>query len=653
MSIRKLFLAIFIINVILILSLLISIIYLLNEQKSLTKSRQYRFEAVKLAEELRQSSDDLTRFARTYVVTGDTFFKDSYWEIVGIRDGLIEIPIGYDGVFWDLIVSSKDKPESSGVKKSLLSRMEYLGFEDYEMWELATAKANSDGLISTEEIAMNAVEGRFKDSEGGFTIRRKPNPDYARKILYDKKYHSDKKSIMAPIGRFIRSVEKRSLREISALESSIQNILYFISGLLVLMIISFIISIYSIQKKVNEPIKILQDYAIKIGNQEWNSSINLKSKDEMGTLARAFTETKIKILKLVRELNHNYTELDSKKMELENTLEELKSTQAQLIQSEKMSTLGQLVAGIAHEINTPLGAIRGSAENLKHESEALLLDAADYWNGLDATSRFQFQKLIQLSEKNKILNSRDKRKYRASIENKLRDLGCEKSEYLADLYTDMGVPDEETQDVWDQFLLNNYPEKSIPIIYKLTRQRKNTENILLSVNRASKIVFALKKYSHSDVLEDKVKFELTDSIDTVLTIYHNILKYGIDVKRHLHDQISILGFPDELGQVWTNLIYNAIQAMDSKGTLTITTKLESNLNGDFVIVAIRDTGKGIPEENRKKIFDPFFTTKGRGEGTGLGLDIVKRIIDKHDGKIDFESIVGEGTTFFVTLPVTK
>ncbi len=125
------------------------------------------------------------------------------------------------------------------------------------------------------------------------------------------------------------------------------------------------------------------------------------------------------------------------------------------------------------------------------------------------------------------------------------------------------------------------------------------------------------------------------------------MKKGVEIIKIYDDIPKILCFPGELNQVWTNLISNAAYAMDYKGILEI--KLEK-LNA-MVSVKIKDSGKGIPAEIADKIFDPFFTSKPEGEGTGLGLDIVKKIIDKHNGSINFESKTGEGTEFTVTLPV--
>ena len=140
---------------------------------------------------------------------------------------------------------------------------------------------------------------------------------------------------------------------------------------------------------------------------------------------------------------------------------------------------------------------------------------------------------------------------------------------------------------------------------------------------------------------------ISQGIETVLTLYQNQLKHGVEVVRNYQSQVpDVLCYPDELHQVWTNLVHNSLQAMDNKGILSIDIVQQDK----WLQVRITDTGKGIPPEILPKIFEPFFTTKAVGEGSGLGLDIVRKIIEKHQGKIDVNSIPNQ-TTFTVFLPM--
>jgi signal transduction histidine kinase len=182
--------------------------------------------------------------------------------------------------------------------------------------------------------------------------------------------------------------------------------------------------------------------------------------------------------------------------------------------------------------------------------------------------------------------------------------------------------------------------------YQLAALNSNTQTIILASERATKIVFALKKFAHYDQSGEKRKVNITDGIETVLVLYHNQIQDKVNVLKNYADLPPILCYPDELNQVLTNLIHNALQAMANKGTLEINITMQEN----DAIVSIIDSGHGIPEDIQAKIFKPFFTTKPPGEGSGLGLDIVRKIIDKHQGKIEVVSQPGK-TTFNILLPI--
>ena len=160
-------------------------------------------------------------------------------------------------------------------------------------------------------------------------------------------------------------------------------------------------------------------------------------------------------------------------------------------------------------------------------------------------------------------------------------------------------------------------------------------------------MFALKTYARYEQSGEKTAASLTEGIETILTLYQNQLKQGVEVIKNYAEIPPVMCYPDELNQVWTNLIHNALQAMDYRGTL----KIELTEQSGQAKISVTDSGKGIPEEIKGKIFDPFFTTKPAGEGSGLGLDIVKKIVQKHQGKIEVESIPGQ-TIFHVFLPMS-
>lgn len=333
--------------------------------------------------------------------------------------------------------------------------------------------------------------------------------------------------------------------------------------------------------------------------------------------------------------------------ELEKALEDLRQAQDQLVQSGKLAALGQLVAGIAHEVNTPLGAIRAAAGNAMKALQSSLAALPQLGQRLDAAQQVAFFALLEKSLAGGPPESTaDRRAVKRALADQLDAHGIADSRRLADLLLDIGVRDH----IDAALPLLNHPDRDwlLTLAYDLTRLRGNSETILDAVERASKVVFALKNYARVEHNEVKQSIDVRASIQTVLDLYGSQIKQGIEVEREFADVPPINGHADELVQVWTNLIHNAIHAMDGRGRL----QLGSAQQAGHVVVSVTDSGPGVPPDLQAKIFEPFFSTKPRGEGTGLGLHICRQIVAKHGGAIQLDSKPGK-TTFSVRLPLEE
>ncbi|MCT8332152.1 PAS domain S-box protein [Leptospira sp. 85282-16] len=341
--------------------------------------------------------------------------------------------------------------------------------------------------------------------------------------------------------------------------------------------------------------------------------------------------------------------IEKQKLELESAFENLKRTQEQLIQSEKLAALGQLIAGIAHEINNPIGAVKASNQSMLDWQKRYGI-ASQLFREAILSVPVPEQKIVKT-----ILGNLDQPiEFYTGKEDRLRkkrnkeifladgfDLGC--AEEFAEVWVDLGIG--EIDPSYLPLFRSHYIKVFLDYLSLEIQFRRNTRSIQLAVDRISKIMYALKNFSHFDATGKKNLASIPDTIETVLTIYQNQLKRGINLVKDFDPVGPIDCYPDDLLHVWTNLIYNALQAMSFTGNLEIAVK---DL-GSEILVSLKDSGPGIPKEIQSKIFEPFFTTKAPGEGSGLGLDIVNKIVKRHGGRIELSSIPGE-TIFYIYLP---
>ncbi len=352
-----------------------------------------------------------------------------------------------------------------------------------------------------------------------------------------------------------------------------------------------------------------------------------------------------------QELRDKTEEMKKKNEELEKTLNKLNAMHNQLIMQEKMASLGKLSAGMAHELNNPAAAAQRSAAQLqgtfsKWQSVQLRMGELSFdEKQIDKLSRLD-EMAKQRSRQPVELNALNRSDREAALEEWLQERVIDTGGDLVPSLVSFGYE----QDDFDE-LASFFPDAQLPVvidwvsfkfaIYSLVRE------ISIGTGRIVELVKALKTYTYMDQAPVQ-SVNVREGLDNTLIILHNKLKRGVTVVREYAEDLPLIqAYAGELNQVWTNIIDNAIDAMNGEGTLIVRTRREDG----WVVVEIEDNGPGIPAENLSKIFDPFFTTKGPGKGTGLGLNISRNlIVQKHQGQMSVKSEPGS-TCFSVRLPM--
>lgn len=250
MTIKNLFLALLAALTLLLCLVLLSVISLKSASDEVARSADLRYRSYLLADELRQSSDDLTRLARTYAVTGDAKYEKQYFDILDIRNGKKPRPEHYERIYWDFVAAGIDKPQPDGATASLQALMKEAGFSEQEFAKLKEAQNNSDALVKNETIAMNAVKGLFDDGTGQFTKKGDPDLELARKLTHDENYHKYKAQIMKPVDEFLELLDKRTSAAVEQAKQAKTRMQYWVTGLVLFSIAFLVVALLTVYRRI-------------------------------------------------------------------------------------------------------------------------------------------------------------------------------------------------------------------------------------------------------------------------------------------------------------------------------------------------------------------------------------------------------------------
>ena len=416
MSLKKLFLILFGIQLLLVAGTGVLTLLLFQNQENLNNARNTQFQSYLLADELRQSSDDLTRLARTYVATGDAKYEQQYLDILDIRNGKKPRPVEYNRIYWDFVADTGQKPRPDGETIALQDLMKKAGFTEAEFAKLTEAQKNSDGLVKAETIAMNAVKGLFEDSSGNFTVKKAPDREMALKLVFDSTYHKNKANIMKPIDDFYVLFQTRTAKDVAVYEQRSTGLLMGIIALIVLTVVMFFISYSMIQRQVTSPLQIVAQVSRLVAEEDLQSlaqeidkiaqgnltrtaniqsrKLEIKSNNEVGQMAQAleaiigglqnvghsFQNMTVSFQKVLLDVNHNADSVNH----ASNTLAETAS-QASKATNQIAVTIQQVAKGVTQQTEM-VNKTAASAEQMSQSISSVAKGAEEQSKAVNKAS---------------------------------------------------------------------------------------------------------------------------------------------------------------------------------------------------------------------------------------------------------------------------
>lgn len=661
--------------------------------------------AVELADQLRQSSDDLTRMARTYAITGDPKFEQYFNHILAIREGHAPRPEHYHKVYWDFVIAGDVSLPDRGQAISLLELLKEVNLTEEEVALLETAKRNSDKLVSLENLAFAAVKGIFQDENGNLTVRKKPNKEFAASLLHGNEYHIEKAKIMSPINAFIVKIDKRNQYEIEKIRNQAVFLQKAVVALIILTLLFSVLAFLLLRKQVLNPILSLSDTSRRIMEGDLTARAEFTSSDEMGELVISFNAMVIWMERTLRNLETEISgrmeisdELDKKNesllraqtiakigywdLNLVQSTEEWSETlydiyglphhtqpsydgfkacihpedRERVIQTQEAKVAKREPFSIRYRIQHKNGLIRyvQSYGEVKEDEQGNPIKVYGILQDLTELTLAQQElenKKSELEQLNKSLEEKVEERTRSlkSAKEEAELASQAKTEFLASMSHEIRTPLNGiigmSQLLNDDRLIDDQKEK-VEILLSSGMNLLSLVNDVLDMSKIESGSLELEQTVFSFETMLKSSFAPFKIMAEKKELFFNMECDPICYQHILGDEIRTR-------QILNNLIGNAIK-FTSEGGITVTVNKHDKTANSPCIITVQDTGGGIAEDRLPHIFEAFTqedtSISRRFGGTGLGLSIVKQLVELMGGEISVKSELGKGSCFTVCLP---
>ena len=647
-------------------------IYVYSE-KQIDAANELRITSYKLAEELRQSSDDLTRMVRSYIVTSDSRYKEHYQEILDIRKGIAPRPEHYHQSYWDLLLANHSSPPSKGRKISLQDLMRENGFTEAELNKLAEAEVNSDSLSLLERNAMKLAESGSEASRKKATL-----------MIYDENYHLAKAKIMIPINEFNQQMVERTETAVrTAQYTSLFFMSVFILGLLAAGVLLWQ-AYLSLRNSLGGTAEEVRAHISKIGLGDFSTPAPDTELTKESVSAGLF-EMQHQLLMHETERNLASAVIKQSRSDLEEAqrIAHIGSWQMDpafnhVIWSTELYRIFALNPKLPppdyeaqsklftpeswERLNMAMSGIVESGTPFEIELEIIKADGTLGW----ILSRGEAIKDAQgnIMTLHGISADIAERKQATATNNTLRDQLLQATKMEAVGHLTAGIAHD-----FNNMLgaMMGYSELTQQVVRsgQVENVARYQDEILKAGQRAKELIAQMLTFSRmpSDSNNDDVPIILiTPILKEVVSMLRSSIPSSIDLNYQSDDaNLKTRIQPVNLHQIILNLTVNARDAIGEYGRIelklsrqhlpeSVCASCQHPFAGDFIKLSVSDTGSGIEGHLLQNIFNPFFTTKEVGRGTGMGLSVVHGLVHTLGGHIQVESTMGKGTKISILLP---
>ena len=657
MRLKQIYVMLLIINILALIGVVIIISEYQRSIKQLEVAYQLQHRSLILADELRQSSDDLTRMARTYVITGNEMFEKQFQMVLDIRNGVINRPKNYNRIYWDFETLDGSSPVLTGPKIALRDLMRQAGFPDEELELLFKSAQESDDLTHLEAKAMNAVKGIFQDENGAYTLKGEPDFELAAKIMHGEQYHKAKIAIMKPLDEFYMAFETRTQKQVNDANKKVKELENYVAIAVFLLIILVLFSFYILLSRIIHPLEGVKNSMIRLANNNMDTSIpQADQNDEVGEMISAVEVFKNNAIKLIESEQQNKLLLDSVGegifgLDKKGKITFLNPMASKLLGYESSELIGKNIYDTI-DISIDMDEKRDKKLLLTQNDDKEFIKKDKSSFPINYVSTPIYNKLGLIAGSVVVFSDITERKknedqLKGAIEN-AKAANHSKSVFLANMSHELRTPLNAILGFTDILEKSNNLE---------TGEKENLNIIQNSGKHLLTIINEILEFSKIEAGKIEIspnKFNLNNTIDDVRQMFvsrfeEKSIAFDLDIKKDIPKYIEC----DELRlkQIIINLLANSLKfTKEGKVNLLI------DYDDEKLYICVKDTGVGISKENQKLIFKPFEQiqqNKYTKKGTGLGLAITKELVNAMDGEIKVESQIDLGSEFSFSIKYEK